>query len=285
MPLVIATESDLIAACVAAKHATAECVTAIVGKVDEHSGRLAGSGSFLALRGETFLVTAEHVITEGGEKYEELRRRGPGGAAIRIGYCATAPNPLDLAVAHVGNDASIRPAPLHLLATSSTSVSEEHLFVQGFPGKESRFTAFLDAVLSDSKPYLTYTCDSAWPEFDPEIHFAIEYPSPDQLQIDERGRRVPLPPADGVSGSLVWALGSDVGAGWSFASARIVGVAHRWSPLGTPSLIVTRIESVREFLLKAIRERRAYELWSNRGRPEGDALTDWVAAEREIRSL
>lgn len=284
MAPVLATEAELTAAVIAAKYATSGYVTAICGKIDNDEGKLVGSGTFVSLGGDTYLLTADHVIIQRRQLYEDLVRRSTP-SPVPIGYCARSEYRLDLSLAYVGNDTSIIPAPAQLLAASSSNVDDEHLFVQGFPETQSRFTAFGPAVMSDSQPYVTYTHVGLWPGyFDPAVHFAIEYPAPEVLQIDERGRPHALPPANGMSGCAVWSLSHSVGAGWSPEQARIVGVAHRWDPV-SQSLIVTRIEAVREFLLKVVRERRAFQLWQSRGAPWGDPLTDWVRAEGEVLAL
>ena len=51
------------------------------------------------------------------------------------------------------------------------------------------------------------------------------------------------------------------------------------------SLIATRVETVREFLLEAIRQERAYEFWEARGRLLWDDQRDWFEAVKLIPDL
>jgi len=66
--------------------------------------------------------------------------------------------------------------------------------------------------------------------------------------------------------------------------SRIVGVIHRWD-IKSESLIATRIEVVRDFLLDTIRHEAAYFKWLARGAPQQDDWRDWFEVVRAIHRL
>jgi len=89
----------------------------------------------------------------------------------------------------------------------------------------------------------------------------------------------------GLSGSAVWATGRcTTGNSWEPSLARIVGVVHNWDER-SQSLVGTRIEAVRAFVLHVLRSRHAYSKWELRGRPSGDDWSDWFAAVQAIPGL
>jgi hypothetical protein len=93
--------------------------------------------------------------------------------------------------------------------------------------------------------------------------------------VSSLGSFLPEPP--GFSGSLVWDTGyvRKRGQDWSPADATVTGLVFGW-PLSdqSDSLIATRIEVVRAFLIQALRHEAAYFRWLGRGKPYHDELTD-----------
>ena len=76
------------------------------------------------------------------------------------------------------------------------------------------------------------------------------------------------------------------GQNWSPDDAKVTGLVFGWPQSNLKdSLIATRIEVVRAFLIRALREEAAYFRWLERGQPSHDPLTDWVLAERSIADL
>ncbi|MGE3675825.1 MAG: hypothetical protein AB7K71_39515, partial [Polyangiaceae bacterium] len=103
--------------------------------------------------------------------------------------------------------------------------------------------------------------------------------------IDERGNAADMVDPHGLSGSAVWATGRcTTGDSWEPSLARIVGIIHNWDER-SQSLVGTRIEVVRDFIVRALRSRHAFSEWEQRGRPTGDDWSDWFSAVQAIPSL
>jgi hypothetical protein len=163
-------------------------------------------------------------------------------------------------------------------------VTHELLFMTGFPGKRARFSALAGALATTAVPYLTQQI----PEesvTSPE-HFRLNYNPERARSVSSLGSFLPEP--RGFSGSLVWDTGyvRKRGQDWSPADATVTGLVFGW-PLSdqSDSLIATRIEVVRAFLIQALRHEAAYFRWLGRGKPYHDELTDWLWAERLITEV
>lgn len=275
------------------KDRTAPHLAAVYGALSESEGELVGSGTFLDLWGEPWLLSADHVLRlrtarllDDSLKYVTLAcSGGDGEVPVVLGApCFGWRAPFDVAATPVlGPLPSDRhPLPARYLARSSAGVEEAILFVHGFTGAQSLNLS--TGVVSRSLPYLSGpggTSSATW--FDPKVHFTVAY---DALGlINERGASAEFVKAGGLSGAAVWAVNgyADV-EGWSPERARVVGVATHWDQ-DNRLLIATRIEVVRELLLTVLRQRRAFTLWEGRGRPAGDDWSDWFVAVEEIEDL
>lgn len=278
---------------------TGPSIVQICGSIDETTGELIGSGTFIRLRGADYLLTAQHVAEElystnldGSHKYASglCHSVGNNQRMMRVIYPWITWNaPHDLAVTRLdsvvleGTDCLPLYAEQIALNTNDLNGRDVY-FIHGFPGKNSRFTTFFDrGVMSRSLPYGGWLQDSTWSEFDSAIHFAISFP-PDDL-IDERSESENLPDPGGLSGSVVWKTNkAGTGTEWTPDMARIVGVVHRFDQ-NSRCLIVTRIEYVKGLLIHTLRSDFAFCRWLERGKPLWDDLDDWRAAEREVTSL
>lgn len=136
-------------------------------------------------------------------------------------------------------------------------------------------------IHSTSMPFWTSDGVSDWNQFDGEKHIAIMYPK--DGWFDENRKPIPQPQPFCMSGSAVWQTyrRDSSGAEWSPERTRIVGLLHLWNE-PAESLIATRIEVIRDFLLDAVRHEKAYELWEARGRPLWDDQLDWFEAVKQI---
>lgn len=283
--------ANLPAIIAAMKLRTEPHLCAIYGVFDENFGELVGSSTLLSLRGETFLLTADHVARA------KLLPDSSGRGLRYVGIAHTARNgeppclisapiygmsdPYDLALIPVDVTTLDRvPLDAGLLATNSNLANRDILFIQGLPGARSHS---LFGVHSDTLPYATGPGTSTFAWFDPKIHFAIDY-SKNGL-LDEKGEAIDMVNPHGLSGSAVWATGRcTTGDAWDSSLARVVGVIHNWDEQ-SQSLVGTRIEAVREFVLHVVRSRHAYSEWEQRGRPVGDDWTDWLSAVQAIPGL
>lgn len=163
-------------------------------------------------------------------------------------------------------------------------MTHELLFMVGFPGKRARFSALARALATIAVPYLTQEAPEE--SVTSAEHFRLNYNPERARSVTRRGTFLPKPP--GFSGSLVWDTGyvRKRGQNWSPADATVTGLVFGWSRSDqSDSLIATRIEVVRSFLIRALREEAAYFRWLERGKPRHDQLADWLWAERLITEI
>jgi len=266
---------------------TKPALAAVYGVVSESFGVLIGSGTFLRLCGKSYLLTAEHVVDE-GKKYATITHTSSSGSKpvqFKHGFRLAKP-PIDLALARIDEDVvqehGIVPWGVEALGLSAGNIERDVMFVHGYPGEKSRWVPIVKGgIYSTSMPFWTSDCVSNWNQFDEGKHLAIMYPK--DGWFDETKKPIPMPLPFCMSGSAVWQTNrrDSTGAAWSSEQARIVGLVHLWNE-PAESLIATRVEVIRDFLLDALRHEDAYALWEERGRPLWDDLRDWCEAERHI---
>jgi hypothetical protein len=269
---------------------TTPALAAIYGVISEQRGELVGSGTFVRLHGNPYLLTAAHVILE-NTRYDFLAHTTSYGAkpAPIIHPFQVIPPPIDLAIARVEENVvtghRITPWNVDAMDTNSSGIERDILFVHGYPGDKSKWVPIVrGGVHSTSLPFWTSDGDSDWGQFDSTKHAAIMYPKGGWF--DRGGKPIPMPLPDGLSGSALWqtARSGSSREKWSPTLSRIVGVIHRWD-MKSESLIATRIEVVRDFLLDAVRHEAAYFKWLARGAPSQDDWQDWFEVVRTIGGL
>jgi hypothetical protein len=278
---------------IAMKHHTFPHTSAIYGVFDENHGELVGSGTFVMLFGETFLLTAMHVAAAklalapdgSGRKYVGLAHSMASGDPPQplTALCFGIPHPYDLCIIPVDGTALGDRKPVTIEAFASDADEAEHdlLFVQGFPADKSRS---LFGVHSQTYPYVTTIGEcTRFDWFDQKLHIAVDYASSGLK--DELGNPTDVVDPHGMSGSAIWATGrTSTGDNWTPAKAKIVGVVHNWDDKAG-SLVGTRIEIVYGFLLHVLRSRLAYQKWQERGSPANDDWNDWFKAVDAIPRL
>jgi len=254
-------------------------LAAIYGSRDEHDGELVGSGTFINIRGETYLLTAGHIASE-KNNYKRLvhTRSIASSPAWLTNHFHVLNQFLDICIVKIDSDnlkgTTIIPVDIARLAHQSNYLEGDILFTHGYPGAKNISVNLLDTDFSKTQPFCTFIAHSVYPWFDSQYHFALDYSQTGQLDDPH-----------GLSGSAVWKTNIDNStAHWSPLNAEIVGVVHHWD--GTAhSLIATRIEIVRKFLLNSLRSEFAYYHWLERGSPLHDDLNDWFIACKEIPKL
>lgn len=234
------------------------------------SGTAWGSGTYIEGATLTWVLTAEHVLSNlptGGRLAHVPDDGGQYNAAF--GKPAVAPWPVDAAALPIYPDPQYLPAAHRIVRKSSIEinyapVNDELLFWYGFPGYTvERNDPRLRDKLRDSKfgqlttpgqPMLSQELapgtQFSSTNFDPALHVAIHYPIAATRASD--GEIVPLPNAAGMSGSALWdtkfvscAL---EGKPWSPDMARVCGVV--WAVFDNPDVVfVTKIEHVRTGLV------------------------------------
>jgi hypothetical protein len=120
--------------------------------------------------------------------------------------------------------------------------------------------------------------------FVPNMHFAITYPM--KGVKDFHGKLASLPAPPGMSGSVVWdtKFVAMNGAGWDPSKSSVCGLIWAWD-INKQCLIGTKIQFVRGVLLEHLRQEAAYFRSLRRREFPGDALSDWLWAERQIPDL
>lgn len=231
------------------KKFTTPYITGIYGIIDDNQGELLGSGTFIEINNEVFILTARHVILS-KSKYKAIAHSlGYGMKPVIIeGPFFLSDSLQDIALAEVDKNYSknVNALKIEKLASSSSDVDKDILFLHGFYQTGSRFSGLANGVISDSFPYGSVVGNYSYNWVDEKKHFAFDYPT-ENVQ-NESGRSMTLPDPHGLSGSGVW-LSNRVscGSSWNSDEANFVGVAINWDQNGK-SLIVTRIESVLDLI-------------------------------------
>jgi hypothetical protein len=227
-------------------------VIAVAGMYSHEAGDVEGTGTIIELGGHVLLVTAEHVLSQIAAKgYVGISfSNGDGKRYAQVLHPFSTNAQLDVACVKIPRPRqpdSDRLACPETLIESSVNLSEKDLlFIYGFPGNSSRFSAFLKGIRSKSLTYAAYAGMSEDPWFDPSMHLAIKYDPKHFIGGDGLPADFPLP--DGLSEATVWKIPRLEEQGtWASQDARIVGVIQRWDSTGR-FVIATRIEHVLPFL-------------------------------------
>lgn len=275
--------------CTAMADYTHPFVVAIQRVISNDLGEPCGTGSYLRLRGHTYILTNDHVarhMTTGGLSHQP---RADDFAHRFVHPFLSVGPPVDAAISRIDdeswNSATKKAIPASRVAQAHNTVEHELLFLQGYPGERTRWSAFANGPIARAVPYLTQ--EAPLPHgLDPRVYFALHY-SPEHA-TPVKGSGPPLPIPRGFSGSLVWdtRFGALRGENWNPGHATVTGLVCMWGQGDVANLVLAvRIEVVRSMILTALRQEAAYFRWLARGRPEGDAFSDWLSAEREIVEL
>jgi hypothetical protein len=266
---------------------TGNFITPICRAIEFTYGEVEGSGTFVELHGATYIITNEHVA-RARLSHPLAHFIGNGMRVARIVYpfqCLTWPT--DAALARV--DAKVLSGGTEVAIPSSRiyavhrPVDGEIMFIHGFPGGQSHFSATYQGLLARTCPYAT-DIPPLPPGYDLDLHFALSYPAHGNVKTFQRTPTT-LPDPPGLSGTVVWDTRFvATGGSWSPDKAVISGIVFGWNP-GHQCLVATRIEIARIFLLQALREEAASFDWLNRGQPLWDDLADWTLAEQTIRGI
>lgn len=266
-------------------------VASISAEIEPNVGKHLGSGLYLTLGTEAYLLTNEHVARKINQ-YPLGHHLIDGVSVARISNpVQVALAPYDLAVTRI--DRSIwsqannqrRALPAERLATKHDSVDMDLLFLMGYSGERSYFSPSYQTLVTNGTPLLTQISKTP-PEGLSEMFFALPYAPALSKSMDPKGKGLPIP--GGFSGAPVWDTNflrcMQEKRLWTPEESRITGIAFLWIET-TAHLVAIRIEYVREFLLYALRNEAAYFHWIERGRPSNDAFYDWIWAESTISSI
>lgn len=252
---------------------------------------LLGSGTYLQLLDNSYLLTNQHVAAE-RRTHSLAHLLADEEFALGIsGVFQALSDPVDAAVCRIeqgvwnSGKTMKRAVPIACLAQKHEPVERELLFMMGFSGERFYFSNLVESACPTATPYCTQ--ESVVPEeLKSDFHFGLRYSTERAVSLDASGRGLPDP--HGFSGSAVWNTRAVEyllsGRRWTPENAEVTGMVRRWSDRHA-CLLATRIEFVRSFLLQALRQEAAYFQWESRGRPVGDDLADWTWAVGEIPDL
>jgi len=271
----------------AMRNHTGQFITPVCRSLSHSHGEVEGSGTFLELRGHPYLLTNEHVA-RARLQHRLAHFRDDGELAVAVVHpfrCVTEPE--DIAIARIDLDilanTAKRGIPASRIETTFQPVDGEIVFIHGYPGIQSRFSALHQGVMARTCPYAT-DLNTLPARFVPEMHFAITYPTAGVQ--DFQGRPVQLPDPPGMSGSVVWDTKYVAmnGQNWHPSCAKVCGMIWAWH-INDQRLVGTKIEHLRPVILAHLRHEAAYFRHLRRVGLPGDPLTDWVWAETKITDL
>jgi hypothetical protein len=197
-------------------------------------------------------------------------------------------HPTDAAIARIDEDimamGTKRAIPPTRISPTFSPAQGEIVFIHGYPGKDSRFSAIGQGIHARTCPFATDV--PVLPAgYDPQLYFALSYPGSTEVK-NFHGKRTTLPDPHGLSGTLVWDMrfAATGKAGWLPIQAIIAGLIWGWNEKNQ-CLIATKVEVVRHFLILALRYEAAYFRWLERKKLANDDWSDWLWAERHITDI
>ncbi len=279
-------------------------ITPITLSRTEGRGEALGTGNYIWINGAAYLLTNEHVITDGvGGHLGHLP--GPTDDYVAMAHhIVTAERPIDMALMRLGdewNEATKGVATISMFDRCYDPVESEFLFFIGYPGTRAtrlqtpirelhaRHTAFGGPIENLAVPIITQAFrDDPGPllSFEPAYHSAIHLPA--RAPRVDGGPAEDLPNAGGMSGSLLWdtkfVACANRGISWGPHLAKVCGLIRTAHP--RPEVAgFTRVEHLLPVLLDWIRHERAFIHWLDRGEPLWQEGVDWEWAEREFPEL
>lgn len=250
------TESEWNAICASASQSMAEYVprfmTPISRVLSNVEGKLEGTGSYLAVGGDAFLLTNEHVAAAMhtnplGHMFHGSNLVHP----VRSNF-ASISAPTDAAIARVDMSNAIPAAavPLSLYAERHEPEEKELLFIAGYPGQRTSF--FFETLFSPLTPYLTQEDVVQTKVLGPHF-FAVPWLPDRAWSSDPRSPGLSRPP--GMSGSIVWNTRrlefAQSQRDWSPEEARVTGLVFGWSDCSN-WVYSTKVEYLRAALPQLI---------------------------------
>lgn len=218
-------------------------IASVLG-IDETSSNL-HVGSAFRLEGDRRLaVTAAHVYSEAQARFG---RFGVTGARGTEPYELTqkpifVSEDLDVAIFGLGNDyldSAIAFWPRDRLEVDDGKLSTDFLFLHGFPGVRSHFSALAGGVMNRSLPYGVMRREDELPPGILDSQFAVDFDPANFQGLDGKSAEW-LDPA-GLSGSAVWRIGASgaTAEDWRPDMSALVGIVTHWKP-DFKCLIATR---------------------------------------------
>lgn len=236
------------------------CPITLIRHNDEREppGNHHGTGWFIEKDGTPHLCTCEHVAkdqTKGQLGYACFGN--DYGISVRNRFLLE-PHPIDFAIASLELTWNMishngRCIPRSLLACTHKPVEDEYLYVQGFPGVDSRpafgqhnvrgIGAFLNQVTPPSE------LSAETPKVDPDIHICMAWNPANATPLVQTTGALSAP--SGLSGSVLWNTRyrevTESGQKWTTNDIRVTGIV--WGASSKVGVVVgTPIECLAPFL-------------------------------------
>lgn len=235
-------------------HTYPHIASVVAVEQDGETGRHVGSALRCQIRGRRLIVTAAHVAREAlaSPRFAVTALRGQAPFELHEGPDRT-DEERDLAVYTVPESYpvdGIQFWPGDRVDATDEKNATDYLFVHGFPGERSRFTALLGGLTNRSLPYGVMLREDDLPADIKPFQFALDFDPGNMLLPDGN-------PADwidphGLSGSPVWRIGASGmrATEWNPHLSLLVGVVTTWRP-DERLLLATRIAPLLEMLRDA----------------------------------
>lgn len=217
-----------------------------------------GSGSYIQLGSQIFILTNEHVSqVRSAGKLLTYQFFGQDDIRRIVGSHLEYPAPIDLGLLPVDGaawldpDNSSKAIEIEQIAFAHMPVPGELLTFTGFAGDKVDF--YFDTLCAEGTCYTAREIKLPHhADIDPRFHFGMDYrPNLSTTILGTSG--LPSPP--GLSGSTIWNTAfveaKMRGLEWTPEMARVTGIVWGW-PSSDGCLVATRVEYLRAFLLNAV---------------------------------
>lgn len=227
-------------------------LTPILQHEADGSATLVGTGTYIDIEGQLFLLTCDHVTMFGKNMPLLVLPHGqeectPGPQEVIV------KRPEDIALGRIPDpEKSPRHASVGLhhsaFALRHQPVDGEVLYFLGMPGEESKYVVLLKTAFASAEPRLAFEI----PRFatDPPFVFRLPHSSEMATSLGNGTERPALNP-QGFSGSLVWNTRYvecvRENRPWKPEYAQVTGIVRRWDS-GATHLTCCRSEEILSFM-------------------------------------
>jgi hypothetical protein len=228
-------------------------LTPVLLQEGDGSASLVGTGTYVDIDGQLYLLTCDHVTKFGKKKPLLVLLRGQD-ESIPGPNDTIVKQPEDLSFGRIPDTPKLsqehNSAGLHLssFACRHQPVEGEILFFLGTPGEDSEHIALLETTFVSAEPRLV----SEVPRFARDPLFVFCLPHQPAMAINVEGgtdRQAQNP--EGFSGALVWNTRyiecARANRPWSPRYAQVTGMLRRWDS-GATHLTCCRSEGILSFI-------------------------------------
>ncbi len=228
-------------------------LASIIGVDDDAHELHVGSAFRVSAGQQKYLVTAAHVMRQAKQRFTRFGVSAADGAAPAelterpFRFCAQH----DLAVLELPSEYVVEEGcywPLGSADPDDRALSSDYLFLHGFPGTRSKFSALANGLVNQSFPYGVMRRHEDLPSGVLDFEFAMDFDPSNMRNADDE-------PTDwldphGLSGSPVWRIGASGHRvdEWEPAKSKLVGIVTRWLP-DDKLLLATKVQHLISLVL------------------------------------